>query len=115
MGGHALVRGLLGIVKAIRESKRLLRVARPVETGWRSMVSDYIRAALKHAVFEQLPDGHWYGRIPILDQVSATAQTIDSCEEALKHALEDWMVYRATAQLPIPPIDGIQPISRHAA
>lgn len=73
------------------------------------MLTDYIGAALRHAEMQQLPDGRWYGRIPPLGDVWAFAATIDDCEAALRHAVEDWLIYRATAQMPIPPIDGICP------
>jgi len=79
------------------------------------MVKDYIRAAMKHATFEQLPDGRWYGRIPSLGDVWATNQTIDGCEESLRRSLEGWLVYRVTAKLPVPTVDGIQPIPERFA
>lgn len=73
------------------------------------MRADYIRAAMKHAQIEQLPDGHWYGRIPLLGEIWVTAPTLDACEAALQQAVGDWLTHRTTAHLPIPLIDGLRP------
>ena len=72
------------------------------------MISEYLRAALRRATFEVIEDdGSFYGRIPSLEGVWATAAKLGDCRAELKQALEEWLLLRLSEQLPIPEIDGI--------
>src|SRR6266478_1953621 len=58
------------------------------------MLTDYIRAAMRKARYEILPDdGTFYGEIPGFDGVYANADTLESCREELKEILEEWIYY----------------------
>ena len=46
------------------------------------MLTDYIRAAMRKASYEILPDdGTFYGEIPGFDGVYANADTLERCRE----------------------------------
>jgi predicted RNase H-like HicB family nuclease len=70
------------------------------------MLRDYIAAAMKHADYERLSDGTYFGRIPGLDGAWANAESPTACAEELRDVLEEWIVLRLTHHLPIPDIDG---------
>ncbi len=70
------------------------------------MLTEYIAAAMRHAEYERLEDGTYFGRIPGLDGVWANADTLAACETELREVLEEWLVLRLSRQLPIPPMDG---------
>jgi predicted RNase H-like HicB family nuclease len=73
------------------------------------MLRDYIRAALHRAKYEILPDdGTFYGEIPGLEGVYASARTLESCREELEEVLEEWILLRVSKNLPLPIVDGIE-------
>lgn len=72
------------------------------------MLTDYIRAALRHATYEILEDGTIFGHIPGLDGVWADEKTLEECREELRSALEDWILFSLVNGFDIPPVDGIQ-------
>jgi len=51
--------------------------------------------------------GGYYGEIPGCQGVWATGKTLEGCRTELESALEDWIVFRLSRQLPVPVIDGI--------
>lgn len=72
------------------------------------MLTRYIRAALHQAAYGILPgDEGFFGSIPGLEGVWANAPTLEKCREELEDALEDWLLFRLSRQLQIPPIGGI--------
>jgi predicted RNase H-like HicB family nuclease len=72
------------------------------------MLTDYIRAAMRKARYEILPDdGTFYGEIPGFDGVYANADTLESCREELEEILEEWILLRVFKHLPLPAVDGI--------
>ncbi len=72
------------------------------------MLTDYIRAAMRKARYEILPDdGTFYGEIPGFDGVYANAGTLESCREDLEEILEEWILLRVFKHLPLPAVDGI--------
>lgn len=72
------------------------------------VLTEYIDAALKRAVYEKLDDGCYYGEIPDIKGVYAHETTLADTQRELKSALEDWIVFGLVNGFPIPPIDGIQ-------
>lgn len=73
------------------------------------MLMDYIRAAMRHASYEILPDdGTYYGEIPQCNGVYANATTLEDCREQLQEILEEWILIRVHKNLPLPVIDGIE-------
>ena len=73
------------------------------------MLTSYIRAALRQAKYEILPDdGTFYGSIPGFQGVWANAPSLEGCREELEEVLEEWILFSATRQLPLPVVDGIE-------
>lgn len=69
------------------------------------MLMDYIRASMRRAKYEILPDdGTYYGEIPGFDGVYTNADTLEVCREEL----EEWILFRVSRNLPLPVVDGIE-------
>ncbi len=71
------------------------------------MLTKYIQAAMKHAAYEQLPDGTWFGHVEPLQGVWAAEASRSAGEEELQSVLEDWIVFRLTNGFPIPAVAGL--------
>lgn len=56
------------------------------------LLSDYIRAAMRHARYEMLSDGTYYGEIPGFQGVYANEPTLEACRETLQEVLEGWII-----------------------
>lgn len=73
------------------------------------MLANYIRAVMRQAIYKAGPDDESiYGEIPGFDRVTATAETLEDCQAELVEALEEWIFFRVSRQLPIPVIDEIE-------
>ena len=73
------------------------------------MLTNYIRAAMRQARYEILPDdGTFYGEIPGFDGIYANADTLEACREELEEVLEEWILFRVSRQLPLPVVEGIE-------
>ncbi len=67
------------------------------------MLSDYVQALMRRAVYEILPDsGSYYGEIPDAPGVYAAAKTLESCRDELRDVLEGWMLLSFFKNLPLP-------------
>ncbi len=53
------------------------------------MLSEYIRAAMRHARYGILPDWTYYGDIPELQGIWADSQSLEACGDELQEVLED--------------------------
>ena len=53
------------------------------------MLSLYIAAAMRHATYEVLSDGTYYGSISGFQGVWASAPTLEACRDELQKVLED--------------------------
>ena len=72
------------------------------------MLTEYMRAALRKAQYEILPDdGTFYGKIPGFDGVYANADTLEGCRDMLEEVLEEWILLRVFKHLPLPAVDGL--------
>jgi predicted RNase H-like HicB family nuclease len=72
------------------------------------MITDYIAAAMHHARYEILPDdGSFYGEVPGLQGVYATANTLEGCRDLLQEVLEGWILLGLHLHHPLPAVDGI--------
>lgn len=72
------------------------------------MLTNYIRAAMRRARYEILPDdGSFYGEIPGFDGVYANADTLEACRDELEEVLEGWILLRVSMHLPLLVVDGI--------
>ena len=73
------------------------------------MLTEYIRAAMRHAKYELLSDdGSFYGEIPDFQGVYATSTTLESCREELEEVLEEWVLFRVSRNLTLPVVDGLK-------
>jgi len=72
------------------------------------MLTAYINAAMKKAIYEILPDNEGYfGKIEGLQGIWANAETLEACREELKEVLEEWILLSIKMGHTIPIIDGI--------
>ena len=59
------------------------------------MLTNYIKAAMRQARYEILPDdGTYYGEIPRFDGVYANAKSLEACRDELEEVLEEWILFR---------------------
>lgn len=73
------------------------------------MLTEYLRAAMKKARYEILPDDNtFYGEIPGFDGVYANADTLEGCRDELGEVLEEWIFFRISRNLSLPVVDGIE-------
>jgi predicted RNase H-like HicB family nuclease len=71
------------------------------------MLTAYIRAAMRKAHYEILPDdGSFYGEIEGFQGVFANADTLEACRDELEEVLEEWILLRVSRQLDLPIVDG---------
>jgi predicted RNase H-like HicB family nuclease len=71
------------------------------------VLTAYIQAAMRHATYERLPeDGIYYGEIPELPGVWASAPSEEDVPAALQDALEGWIALGLSLGHAIPAIDG---------
>lgn len=79
------------------------------------MLTEYIRAAMKKAKYEILPDDNtFYGEIPGFDGVYANADTLEACRDELEEVLEEWIFFRISRHLPLPVVEGIELVIKEA-
>ena len=56
------------------------------------MLTGYIRAAMRKAHYEIMPeDGFFYGAIEGFQGLYANADTLEACREELEEVLEEWI------------------------
>ena len=71
-------------------------------------LTEYLRAAMRHAEYERLDDGDWYAHIPGLPGLWASDKTVEDTRNDLFSALEDWLYVNAyVAQCTLPKFDGL--------
>ncbi|HEY9825853.1 MAG TPA: hypothetical protein V6D19_10420 [Stenomitos sp.] len=70
------------------------------------MLSNYIRTAMTQAQYRVLPeDDSVYGELPGFDGVQAYGDTLELCRHNLAESLEEWIFFRVSRKLPLPPLD----------
>lgn len=73
------------------------------------MLTTYLNTAMKRAHYELLPDDNsYYGEIPGFDGVYANAPILEACREQLLEVLEEWILFRVSRNLAVPPVDGVE-------
>ncbi len=72
------------------------------------MLTAYISAAMARARYKIIEDGNYFGEIPALQGVWASAKTLESCRQELQEVLEDWLVLKLRDGDPIPRIGRVQ-------
>jgi predicted RNase H-like HicB family nuclease len=68
----------------------------------KSMLTRYIREAMKKARYKTLDDGAWFGEIPGLPGVWASEATRSECRLVLQEVLEEWLILKLRDGDPIP-------------
>ena len=71
------------------------------------MLTQYIQAAMQHAIYEILSDATYYGEIPGLPGVYANASTLEACRDQLQEVLEGWITLGLRLGHPMPEVDSI--------
>ena len=80
------------------------------------VINQYITVALQRAHYELLENAEgFHGSILELTGVWAQAHTLEECQEELKSAIEDWLLFSLSRQYPIPVLDGIDLAIREVA
>ena len=72
------------------------------------MLTEYIRVAMRHAAYEILSDGTYYGEIPGFQGVYANAETLAVCSEQLQEVLEGWIVLGLQMGHSLPIVDSVE-------
>lgn len=79
------------------------------------MITEYLRAAMKKARYEILPDDNtFYGEIPGFDGVYANTDTLEGCRDELEEVLEEWIFFRISRNLHLPVVDGMELVIKEA-
>lgn len=71
------------------------------------MFSEYVEHTMRHARYDLLEDGSYFGEIPGFDGLWADAPTRDECLQELKSVLEDWILLHIADHTPLPRVDGL--------
>ena len=73
-----------------------------------SFFLDYIHGVMEHATYRALPEEDAiYGEIPGFEDVTAKADTLEHCRHNLVEALEEWIFFRWSRQLPLPSLNDL--------
>ena len=70
------------------------------------MFAEYLQAAMRHAVYERIEDGTYFGSIPGFQGVWSDAATLEEAQAELAEVLEEWILFRISRQLDLPEVDG---------
>ena len=73
------------------------------------MLIEYIQHALRHAKYEIMENGRYYGCIPELQGTWGEGATLEECRDELQSVLEDWLMAAIRFGDPLPIIDDIDP------
>jgi predicted RNase H-like HicB family nuclease len=66
------------------------------------VIRQYVDEALRSARYDKLEDGTFYGEVPRLRGVLATAETLEECRSQLAEVVEEWVLIRVARRLPVP-------------
>lgn len=66
------------------------------------MLSEFIAKKLAEARYKMLKNGVYFGEVPALRGVWASAKNLEECREELRLALEDWLLFKLKDGDPIP-------------
>ncbi len=66
------------------------------------MLSEYIAKKLKEARYKLLKDRTYFGEIPGLRGVWASAKSLERCREELREVLEDWLLLKVRSREAVP-------------
>jgi len=66
------------------------------------MLTQYLLKQLLRARYKLLEDGTYFGEIPRLHGVWASASTLEACREELREVLESWLILKLRSKDEIP-------------
>lgn len=66
------------------------------------MISEYISKKIKSAKYKLLKDGTYFGEIPGLRGVWASAKNLEDCRRELQEVLEDWLLLKVRSRERVP-------------
>lgn len=69
----------------------------------------YIEKAMSEAVYENIDDNEYAGKIPSCLGIIAFAQTLEGCKQKLLSVLEDWIMLGLRYGHPLPVVGGVDP------
>jgi len=72
------------------------------------MIRQHVDATLRGARYEKLDDGTFYGEVPKLRGVLATAPNLEACRNQIAEVVEEWVLMRIANGLPVPPLGKIE-------
>ena len=72
-----------------------------------AMLTEFIQAALRHAHYEIMENGRFWGDIPPCKGCWGDGDTLEECRENLRGALECWILLGVQHGDKLPVIDGI--------
>ncbi|MGH2501386.1 MAG: type II toxin-antitoxin system HicB family antitoxin [Ktedonobacterales bacterium] len=70
------------------------------------MFADYLDAVMRHAHYELIEDGTYFGAIDELPGSWANAPTLDECMQEMRSVAEDWILLAIADHEALPEIDG---------
>ena len=71
------------------------------------MLTDYIRCAMRHAHYELMENGRFFGSIPECRGAWGEGATLEECREELAEAFESWILVALRHGDSLPVMDGI--------
>ncbi len=71
------------------------------------MIRQYVEEALRGARYDKLEDDTFYGEVPRLRGVLATAEILEDCRNQLAEVVEEWVLVRVAKGLAVPPLGKI--------
>ncbi len=71
------------------------------------MITEYVERAMKHATYEQVEEGGFFGHIPGLQGPWAEGATEAECQVNLRQVLEEWLVLALRDDDELPEMEGI--------
>ena len=66
------------------------------------MLTEYINKKLRIAKYKILRDGNYFGEIPGIKGVWASAKNLEDCRRELQEVLEDWLLLKVRDNEKIP-------------
>lgn len=70
------------------------------------MFAEYLRAAMDHAVYEQIEDGTYFGSIPEFQGAWANGATCEACAKELESVVEGWILLAIADHEELPELNG---------
>ena len=71
------------------------------------MLTEYIRCAMRHAHYELMENGRYFGAISACKGAWAEGRTLEECRDQLQSVLEDWILLGLHLGDKLPVIDGL--------